>query len=358
MTGLCYVPRKSEQGDNHDSGENSRTVQVKVNGKVLTALLDSGSSMSFVRKQCVPCVVDYSRQTNVLCVHGDCKPEPQVELTVEVDGQKYLMKVGVVENLPVEMLLGWDLPVLCDLLSKGDCPCNPSDLALEPKMNVSCFAMTRSQAKAQAQSGVQPLPDLCGSLCEAGTKGPRKTRRQRRLEKHAGAPESVETPNNDVSVQWEIPENIKMLQQSDPLLKSLLTKVVTSADHTFQSGGSVYVLHNDVLYQGKEPNNLRLVVPASCRSLVLHLAHTGDGSAAKRHFQSKQPSRCPHQNGISPRRSTISSVRLPLSCQISNSLSLSHTLCLCVCVCVCVCMCVCLCLSIMSCAFSTHILTG
>lgn len=61
ITGLCYVPRKNEQGDNHDSGEKSRTVQVKVNGKSLTALLHSGSSISLDRKQCVPCAVDYSQ---------------------------------------------------------------------------------------------------------------------------------------------------------------------------------------------------------------------------------------------------------------------------------------------------------
>lgn len=36
----------------------------------------------------------------------------------------------------------------------------------------------------------------------------------------------------------------------------------------------MYILHNDVLNQGKETDNLRLVVPGSCRSLVLHLAHT------------------------------------------------------------------------------------
>lgn len=107
------------------------------------------------------------------------------------------MKVGVVENLPVEMLLGWDLPVLYDLHSKGDCPRNPTYLALEPKINVSCFAMTRSQAKVLAQFGAQSLPDLYGSLCAAETKGPRKTRRQRQLEKHARAPESVETTHND-----------------------------------------------------------------------------------------------------------------------------------------------------------------
>uniref|UniRef100_A0AAV2JG83 SCAN box domain-containing protein n=1 Tax=Knipowitschia caucasica TaxID=637954 RepID=A0AAV2JG83_KNICA len=35
--------------------------------------------------------------------------------------------------------------------------------------------------QAQAKTGVQPLPDLDSSLCEGGTKGPKKSRRQRRV---------------------------------------------------------------------------------------------------------------------------------------------------------------------------------
>ena len=187
--------------------------------------------MSFIRKSLVPCAIDYSQQTEVLCVHGDCKPEPHVELTVEVEGQKYLMTVGVI--------------------------------------------MTRSQGKLQAQAGVQPLPDLCDSLCKAGTKGPRKTRRQWRLEKHTGTPVSHELPDNALAdVKWEIPEDIAMLQLSDPVLKSVLTKVLASASHTVKVGGTEYVLHNDVLYQEEIPGSRRLVVPLSCRPLVLHLAHT------------------------------------------------------------------------------------
>lgn len=118
------MPRKVEQGDCHDREGVSRFVPVKVNSKSVTAILDSGSSMLFIRKSYAPCAVDYSQQTEVLCVHGDCKPEPQVELTVEAGGQKYLMTVGVVENLPVEILLGRDLPVLYDLLSRGKSLCN------------------------------------------------------------------------------------------------------------------------------------------------------------------------------------------------------------------------------------------
>ena len=275
VTGLCYVPRKSDQSDHQDKEGESRSVPVKINGKPVTALLDSGSSMSFIRKRYVPCTIDYSQQTEVLCVHGDCKPEPQVELIVEVDGQKYLMTVGVVENLPVEMLLGRDLPVLYDLLSKGNSLARANEPLSEPKMHVSCFVMTRSQAKTKALSGLQPLPDLCGSLCKAGTKGPRKTRRQRRLEKHAGTPVTCEMPESDLSdLKWEVPENVAVLQQSDPVLRSVFTKVLNSANHTAQVGGAMYVLHNDILYEGEEPGSRRLVVPGKCRSLVLHLAHT------------------------------------------------------------------------------------
>lgn len=39
----------------------------------------------------------------------------------------------------------------------------------EVNVTVSCSVITRAQAK-----GIQPLPDLDNSLCEGGTKGPRK----------------------------------------------------------------------------------------------------------------------------------------------------------------------------------------
>ena len=69
-------------------------------------------------------------------------------------------------------------------------------------------------------------------------------------------------------------EIIAMLQLSDPVLKSVLTKGLISA--TVKVCGTEYVLHNDMLYQGEKPSSGRLVVPVplSCRPLVLHLAHT------------------------------------------------------------------------------------
>lgn len=39
---------------------------------------------------------------------------PTAELSVVEDEQPYLLTVGVLEKLPVDAILGWDLPVLLD----------------------------------------------------------------------------------------------------------------------------------------------------------------------------------------------------------------------------------------------------
>lgn len=70
-------------------------------------------------------------------------------------------------------------------------------------VNVVCPVITRAQVKA----GVQPLPDLDNSLCEGGTKGPRKSRRQRRFEKHLLLPEP-EKGNAPFKSVWVVPDDI------------------------------------------------------------------------------------------------------------------------------------------------------
>uniref|UniRef100_A0AAV2MQZ8 SCAN box domain-containing protein n=1 Tax=Knipowitschia caucasica TaxID=637954 RepID=A0AAV2MQZ8_KNICA len=89
--------------------------------------------------------------------------------------QPYLVSVGVVENLPVDAILGWDLPVLMDLLNER-----------------------------VSEESVQPLPDLDSSLWEGGTKGPKKSRRQRRFEKQmwSASPEDV------LPLCWNVPDNV------------------------------------------------------------------------------------------------------------------------------------------------------
>lgn len=78
------------------------------------------SFISLVKHSLVP--VGSSRQTDILCVHGDKHPYPIADITVTIDEQPYLLTVGVVEHLPVDAILGWDLPVLMDLLQETELP--------------------------------------------------------------------------------------------------------------------------------------------------------------------------------------------------------------------------------------------
>eukprot|EP00063_Salmo_salar_P015300 XP_013990135.1 PREDICTED: uncharacterized protein LOC106566551 [Salmo salar] len=267
LSGYCYVPREGDGVQNRQTGEGSVLVPVKVNGKSLTAMIDTGSSLSLIRKCNVPVNdIDYGHQTLIQCVHGDQSQQPTAELTVEIQGQKYLLKVGVMEKLPFEMILGRDVPVLSDLLGSVGGQLYEQSVC-QSDVQVSCSVVTRAQAKA----GLQPLPDLCDSLCEGGTKGPRKSRRQRRLEKYVGTP----VPVADVSgleVQWEVPQNFATLQKSDATLKGLFDKAL--AGDSQSSCGGIYTVDNHILYLGSEADSRKLVVPSTCRPLVLNLAHT------------------------------------------------------------------------------------
>ena len=74
-----------------------------------------------------------------------------------------------------------------------------------------------------------------------------------------------------MSVNWDIPNDIKQLQMSDPT-PSILYKQVEDGEGK-QDSGPRFVVENDILYAMGDAGK-HLVVPTSCRPLVLHLAHT------------------------------------------------------------------------------------
>lgn len=262
LTGFCYVPR--EEDNVRDSVEESQNMcKVTVNGHSLQALLDTGSTLSLLKPCFVP-NVNYVNTTAVQCVHGDVKQYPRAEVVVEVYDQLYLLNVAIIDNLPADMILGQDLPVLNDLLqtTKNSETATPSAI-----VEMSCPVVTRAQAKA----GLQPLPDLDSSLLQGGTKGPRKSRRQRRLEKYMGTPVSKTSVDGLHVSGWRIPEDIAKLQREDESLKSLFEKA--GCENAANLCNEKYVVLNGVLYL--QTNDVtRLVVPTCCRHIVLHLAHT------------------------------------------------------------------------------------
>ncbi|KAL0194736.1 hypothetical protein M9458_008308, partial [Cirrhinus mrigala] len=190
---------------------------VTVNGHELKALLDIGSSLSMV-KSCFVNNVNYVNATSFQCVHGDIKQYPRAEVMVEVHKQMYLLNVAVVDNLLADMILGRDLPVLYELLQPT---IKDSEHSLATAtVDVSCPALTRAQARA----GLQPLPDLDSSLLQGGTKGPKKSRRQRWLEKYLGTPASEASVEGLEVNGWKVPGNIAQLQREDDTLKPLFVK--------------------------------------------------------------------------------------------------------------------------------------
>ncbi len=263
LTGFCYVPREGDS-DFDSVGESQNVYDVIVNGHELKALLDTGSSLSLL-KPCFVNNVNYVNTTSVQCVHGDVKQYPRAEVMVEVQEQMYLLNVAIVDNLPVDIILGRDLPVLYELLQPTIKDSEHS--VTTTTVDLACPALTRAQARA----GLQPLPDLDSSLLQGGTKGPKKPRRQRRLEKYLG------TPASDASVKglevngWKVPGNIAQLQREDETLKPLFVKA--EGDKPSNLCNEEYVVVNGVLYV-RTSDVMRLMVPSCCRPLVLHLAHT------------------------------------------------------------------------------------
>ncbi len=169
------------------------------------------------------------------------------------------MAVGVVENIPVDANLGWDLPVLMELLHENELLVRTD--SEEASVNVSCPFITRAQAKP----GIEPLPHLDSSLCEGGTKGPRKIRRQWHFEKQLRPTE----PKTESST-WEVPNNIAVLQRQDDSLTPLFAK---SGQNDKRVGKERFTVENDILYI-IDNDHKRLFVPTPCHPLVMYLIHT------------------------------------------------------------------------------------
>ena len=89
-----------------ESGDATLT-PVQANGHDVTALLDSGSSITLVRPEYAtaplrPDTVD------VTCVHGETRPYPTTSLELGTVRGRCTRPAGVVKDLPVAVLIGTD----------------------------------------------------------------------------------------------------------------------------------------------------------------------------------------------------------------------------------------------------------
>ena len=130
------------------------------------------------------------------------------DVIIEVEGQAFLLTVGVLDSLAYDVILGEDLPILATLVQQNS-------------VAYSCVVVTRSATK-----GLEPLPDADDSLPEEGGRV-KKTKRHQERNRHIGKSECPEptlpvTPLIEPS--WQIPDNFRESRMNDSSLKPLFAK--------------------------------------------------------------------------------------------------------------------------------------
>lgn len=236
---------------------------VEINGDTLKALIDTGSTQTLVHRQFVPLnSINMTETIPVCCVHGDEKPYPTADLYIKVQGQVYLLNIGVADNLPFPVILGRDLPVLFDLLDYSH-TCN--------------VAVTRAQARkpADATQTLSALPFYEAELETAPGKL-RKSRRERRREKfHHTIVKASPVCEPEMPLDFKVPANITEMQHNDPVLAPFFQKAKKQG-HEMEpdiNSSEEFFLKDGILYR-RQRSQVQLMVPSGVREVVLNLGHS------------------------------------------------------------------------------------
>lgn len=87
------------------------TVSVLLNGKLVTALVDTGCAQTLAKEQYVQRETWTESTVYVFCVHGDRSELTTAEVYIEINKQPYLIKVGIGAILPYLIALCTDMPI-------------------------------------------------------------------------------------------------------------------------------------------------------------------------------------------------------------------------------------------------------
>ncbi|CAI5648356.1 uncharacterized protein LOC112843270 isoform X1 [Oreochromis niloticus] len=250
MVQMCFAPHSNVDPE-QESDKSIKMSQIEVNGVLLNALFDSGSSRSLIHSDFAPPNIVLTSDTiSICCVHGDEKRYPTADIYIKVQDQMYLLNVGVVNSLPYSAVLGRDLPVLFDLL--------------ESEQSEECnVVVTRAQAK-QVSTHSETLSALpfFNEGFETTVVKPRKTRRQRRQEKFKFLLVETLTDAEPTSspLGFNIPTEIAQLQKSDQSLISLFQKAKE------KEPGVEQVFNMDVFQDLSPPTNMESTAFIRCCS--------------------------------------------------------------------------------------------
>ncbi|RCU34574.1 hypothetical protein DVA76_19675, partial [Acinetobacter baumannii] len=74
---------------------------------VVKALVDTGSSQTLVKSGFLcNALTNFDQSVNITCVHGCKRDYPTVDVIIEVEGQAFMLTVGVLDYLAYDVILG------------------------------------------------------------------------------------------------------------------------------------------------------------------------------------------------------------------------------------------------------------
>ena len=257
-----------------------------VEGVPVEVLLDTGSARTLVRRELVPeGKVIGGKVVGVRCTHGEVVHYPTAE--VVVGDKKIITKAGVSDRLPVQLLLGRDVPELFSLLATiSGSDCVESELS-SPTEQVVAVTRARTYDEPKPVGQDKPVKQVAqdsdadlgnafsDDLFQTGREKVRQTQSQKRTERRRYAIEKCAS-------RWAVldltTEELRAAQRDDPTLKA--ARRVANGQPDLSEGEGFYY-ENDILYRRWEPKGperqhgivQQLVLPTECRDAVLAIAH-------------------------------------------------------------------------------------
>ena len=254
-----------------------------VNGVSVTdILLDTGASRTLVRRDLVSGKSTTGKTFPVKCAHGHVFIYPTIEVELQIKGEKFLQNVGVADNLPVSVILGWDFPLMETFLKQDTGDKIEDAMVLTRAQKRKQELQNSSDEEKDRLSGAEGHKILAEDVSDTtwpfddsvfvgGRVKEKKSRKQRReeLARHQVGLEAVTTNLKDQHL-------VKLMKEDESLseIRSMAAgKTSRVVEGFYEENGLV---HRKWLPSGRTEDMVidQLVLPSQCRSQVLELAHS------------------------------------------------------------------------------------
>ncbi|KAI2647663.1 Retrovirus-related Pol polyprotein [Labeo rohita] len=234
----CIVHREPPRG--------APRAKVKLNGRPVIVLLDSGSTISLAQAAILQPHQNSKALLPITCVHGDTRHVPARHVNIAAATGSWPVELGIIEDLPVPLLLGRDWPGFDQLLRCSTQPARSTG--------------SRQQRRVGRKP---PRPALLAS--DSGRDG--------------------ESPSQNSNVFFDVFQQVTgggsfaKAQREDDRLKNCWNQVRVLEGQEHQPAPHPlphFIVQNGLLYCVAERRGERkqlLVVPKSKTEVVMELAH-------------------------------------------------------------------------------------